>query len=395
MKLMKKLIKEVLEEKTLIKNSSIVGIATSISLFILFLANLFLSKIFGPELFGTFKTLIYLGSLIINLIDLGITLTLTKYVAEFKVKNKNKINYLILSLTKIKFVIFVIAISFIFLFKSQISFYFLHDISYSYLIIPLLFLIGINFMTIFQAIVKGYENFAVASISVIAGNIIYFLLVLLLKQTLEIQHAIIGLGISSIVSSLICLNYLIKQGFFKMKYRKFNVKKIFINYSLPLHILSIPNYLINAIVPILSLIFSIKLMGYYSFAFMFYFIPSIASGSLSSVLFSKISRLNGLEKYDDEKNTLKRVFILYTIFSVFGILGTFLFSELFISLIAPEYLPGIDLFKFLISFGFLSGYGTIMNFYLNAKEKLKKAGLVLLITTVLLFLISFILLKKI
>lgn len=393
MKSVKYFLKEILEEKQLIKDSFIVSVTAGVSSIVLFIAYLKLSNFFGPELFGVFKKIIYSSSFIAGLIDFGMTLTLTKFVAEFRAKNKKKISYLIWSFFKIRIAIYAIVLVGIFLFKSQIATHFLHDPSLSYLVIPLIFLIGIGFLSVLPAIVTGYENFKVLSIYNIVNNLLFLVIGLPLGYYFGIYYAILAFGLSTVISILICIKYLINENAFQKNYEKFDMKRIFMNYSIPLYILSFPSYLINAVIPALGLFFSNKIIGYYSFGLMFYFIPSIVSNSLSRVLFPKISKLNGSKNTTQTRSVLKRVFMIYSVFVVLGIFATLAFSKLFISLFASEYLPGLMLFKSLLILGLFSGYGTILNFYFNAKEKLKEGALVLLLTTILLFIFSFILLK--
>ncbi len=389
----KGVINGVLQEKDLIKNTFIVGIATSISSLLAFLANLFLSRMFGPESFGTFKTVVYLGGLVTGLADLGISLTLIKYVAEFNAKKKKSVGALVTSLVKIRVIAYLVVIIGLVLTRNQLATYLLHDSSLSYLFIPLIFMVGASSFNFLSATVQGYENFQLFSFATIARNVVYLGLGLLLGHFFGISYVILAFGVSTLLANLLCVKYLVKKRIFQ-KDDDVNTKEIFLNYSLPLFVLSVPNYLTNAIVPVLSLFFSTELMGYYSFAFMFYFIPSIVSGSLSRVIFPKISKLNGLKKHVDAKKTLGRVFVLYTVFVILGVILTLFFSELFISLVAPAYLPGLILFKVLIIFGLFAGYGGILNFYLNARERLKEGSLVVLVVVVLLFLVSYLVMSS-
>ncbi len=383
----------ILEEKEFLRDSAIVVFATSFSAILMFLINLAFSRMFGPELFGNFKNIIYLATVLTALMDLGTGITLTKYIAEFRGKNKKKIVCMTRWFLKLRIVIFSSVLLFLFLFRHGLVFYFLHDVSLNYLIFPALFVIGVSFFSVFSWMVKGYENFKLFSFSSVLMTVSYGIIGLILGYYFGVFYAVIGFGIASLIGNSICLNFLLKKGSFSKEYVKFDVKKIFWKYSIPMHVLMVPNYLGNAVVPLLSLFFSAKLIGYYSFSFMFYYAGLIIPGCLSTVLFPKVSKLNGIKKYDDAKKTLKRVMMIYTPIVIGGIIGCLLFSELVVSFIAPEYLPGLLMFKVLVCFGLLVGYAVIYTSYLSAKEKLKETAIILLVQNVLLFVISFVLLK--
>ena len=385
--------RDILEEKEFLRDSAIVVFATSFSAILMFLINLVFSRMFGPEVFGNFKNVLYLATVLIALIDFGTGITLTKYIAEFRVRNKKKIGYMTRWFLKLRIISFGIVLLVLFLFRDSLAIYFLHDISLKYLAFSGLFVIGVGFFSVFSWMVKGYENFKLFSFSSILMTVSYGIIGLTLGYYFGVFYAIIGFGIASLIGNLICLNFLLKKGSFSKEYVKFNVKRIFWKYSVPMYVLTIPSYLGNAVVPLLSLFFSTKLIGYYSFSFMFYYAGLVVPGCLSSVLFPKVSRLNGTRRYDDARNTLKKVMMMYTPIVIGGIIGCLLFSRMIVSFIAPEYLPGLSLFKSLVCFGLLMGYAVIFTSYLAAREKLKETAVVVFVQNVLLFVISFMLLK--
>jgi O-antigen/teichoic acid export membrane protein len=153
---------------------------------------------------------------------------------------------------------------------------------------------------------------------------------------------------------------------------------------------NIPVGLASLIVPLLSLFFASIMVGYFSFAFIFYFAALLIPNSLSIVLFPKISELNGLKKHTDAKNFLKRTFVIYTPIVLIGILIVILFSEQIINLISKEYLPSLFMFKVLISLGLIFGYNIIYTNYLRGLGRIKLFALLTLIQNLLLIAISFI-----
>jgi O-antigen/teichoic acid export membrane protein len=382
----------VTEEKDFIKNSTIVFMSTSFSNLILLLINLYFSRFFGPVLFGNYKTVIYLFSLLPSLIDFGMSLTLTKYIAEFRMKDKKKIGHMIRWFLKIRVVSFLVLLGFLFFFKDQLTVYFLHDGSLSYMMIAGLFILGAGLSGVLPQMVIGYENFKLSSFSNVLSNVLYAIIGISLGYYFGVFYAIIGYAVSVLIGNIVCLNFLLKQDAFK-KDEEFDVRGIFWKYSLPMYLLNIPSYLGLGIVPVLSLFFTNKIIGYFSFAFMFYYAGLMIPTSLSIVFFPKVSRLHGLNRHDEALKSLKRILGTYTVIVALGIIVTVLLSEWFVSIVAKDYLPGLLLFKVIISLGLLLGYFQVYGSYLSAKDQIRKTALIVLLQNFILFAVSFVLLS--
>jgi len=383
------------EERKFLEDSMLMVFTNSFSSIFLFLINLILSRIFGPDLFGNFKVVLYLSGFLIGLIDLGGILTLTKYIAEFRIRNKKRIGYLVWWFLRLKVMAFLVVFFTMLMFRNQIALYFLHDASLNYLIFSLLFVLFASLFNILNAVVVGYENFRLFSISVITTNILTLMLGTILGYFFGVFYAILGFGVSVVIGRMVCVKFLVDEGVFNKNYEQFDVKKIFWKFSLPIYFLQLPNYLGNAIVPILSLFFTTRLIGYYSFSFMFYYAALVIPTSLASVLFPKISRLNGVGDHNRMRESLKKVLFLYSLITVAGIVGCLFFSEFIVKVIAPEYIQGILLFKSLVCWGFVVGYFNIFMSYLSAREKLKETALIVLAQNVLLLIISFVVMSLI
>jgi len=239
----------------------------------------------------------------------------------------------------------------------------------------------------------GFENFKVFFISRVITSVGFFIFVLGSAKTFGLPYCFLGFSLSFILGNLYCLNYVLKERVLEKTKERFDVKRIFLKFSIPMHILSIPTYLGNFIVPILSLFFPIELIGQYSFSFLFYYGGLIIPSSFSSVLLPKISKLKTLNKEGKIRENLVKALMAYTIVVLIGIFFILLFGRTVISIIAPQYLPGLTFFKVLASFGLLSGYINIYISYLVAKEKIGLIAIMTLIQHVLLFTISFVMLK--
>jgi len=374
----------------LAKSSSIIFLALFSSGLIMFFAELLFSKIFGPVIFGRFRTILYLFSFLPLIIELGIGVTLTKYIAEFRSRNKEKIGYIVKWFLKLRILSYLVLMFLIFLFKEELSLIFLKDASLSYLIITGIFLVGLSFFNFFSFVVLGYQKFKLFAISNFltstASSIFGVLMI-----PFGIFFVIIGWSFGSLIGNILNIKFFFDKKIIKIS-GEFNIKKIFWKFSIPMYLINIPTALFNFIIPLLSLFFSQLLIGYYSFALIFYSATLLISTAISTVLFPKVSELNGLKKYDVAKKILKKVFLLYILIVFIGIILVVLISDwLFVSFF-ESYLPSLFMFKALVIFGLFFGLNTIYTNYLKGLGKVKKFALFTLIQNILLIIISFVLL---
>lgn len=375
-------------EGELIRRGTLVFLATSFASIIAFFANLIISRALGPQSFGYFKTVVYLFAFLPAIIDFGINSTLTKYAAEL---GKNRIKNLVKWLLKIKILSYVFLIAAIFILRDYLALYFLKDDSLSYLIIAGIFFVALSFFSTFSFIILGLQNFKLFSLSNFLSSSLQAIFVLLLIP-LGIYYMILGWGLGLLMGNIPNVFFLLK-GKLKDK-EKVDVKKIFFKFSLPIYPIELTTSLINAIIPLLSLFFSQILIGYYSFAFMFYWAAQLIPSSLSIVLFPKISELNGLKKYGHAKNILRKSFLYYSLVVIAGLVFVFLLSEWFINTVAKDYLPCLFIFKTIVSLGFLFGYNVIYVNYLKGLGKVKKFALFTLTQNIILIIVSFFLLNS-
>ena len=376
-------------EGELIRKGALVFLATLSASLIAFFANLIISRALGPQSFGYFKTVVYLFAFLPAIIDFGINSTLTKYAAEL---GKNRIKNLVKWLLKIKILSYVFLIAAIFILKDYLALYFLKDVSLSYLIIAGIFFAALSFFSTFSFIILGLQNFKLFSLSNFLSSSLQAIFALLLIP-LGIYYMILGWGLGLLIGNIPNVFFLLK-GNLKDK-EKVDVKKIFFKFSLPIYPIELTTSLINAIIPLLSLFFSQILIGYYSFAFMFYWAAQLIPSSLSIVLFPKISELNGLKKYGHARNILKKSFLYYSLVVIAGLVFVFLLSEWFINTVAKDYLPCLFVFKTIVSLGFLFGYNVIYVNYLKGLGKIKRFAFFVLLQNILLIAVSFALLSSI
>lgn len=381
------------KQKEMVKDSFILTFSNFITAFFTFISNMIIASIFGPGDFGVYKVMATaFGITIPLLIDLGGTFTLTKYIAEFHSKKK-KIGHLNQWFLKMRVVVFAVALVAILIFSRQIVMVLLHDLSYLNLIIPSIFIFIATYFLIFHHIVLGYENFKLYGFSIVFGRLIYmFLVIIVAYLTGSIYYSLFVYGFSFFIGYIVCIKFLAGKKFFKVK-EKFDVKKIFVKYSLPMHIFYSSNYLALSAIVILTPFFSAVSMGYFAWSYQFYWASTFIAFSISGMLLPKISRMDG--NSEETSEVLKNIITLYAPIAVIGIIGTLLFSNIFVSLIGSEYLPGLLIFKVVMIYGFIAGFGMIYVSYFTAKGDVKKVAILQLLINIVLLIIGFVSLKMI
>ena len=191
-------INAILEEE-LIKSSGMVFGASLIGSIILLVSNLVLSKHFGPESFGNYKTVVALFLFLPALIEFGAGTTLTKYIAEF---SDDRIPYMVRWFLKLRVVLYLFLLGFIFFFREQIAIYFLKDASLSYLILPGLLFGFFVFFEIFKPITLGFQNFKLYSFSQFLTFTSAGLFTIVVGYLFGVYYAIIAYGAGYLVGNL-------------------------------------------------------------------------------------------------------------------------------------------------------------------------------------------------
>jgi O-antigen/teichoic acid export membrane protein len=378
---------------SLIRTTGIIFIATFLGNVIAFIANFFLSTKLGPENFGVFKTIIYLFTFLAALANLGAQATIPKFVAEFRTKNRDKIGQLVRWFIIWRPLIILILAIPVILFRYEISMYFLHSTIYSNLIVAgTLISLSLSFGAL-PFIVQGFQNFRLFSLALFFG---YSLppLVSIFLIPFGLLPMILGFALATLSSYLVTLKFLLKERAFSDKIH-FNMKKIIWNFILPMHGLFIVMSLASLTVPLFSIFFDQKIIGYFSYSLMFYTASLLIPNVISSVILPKTSELTTLKKYTTGVRLLKKAFLLYTPIVIFGSIGVLLLSKFFILLLSPEYLPSLPIFISLIILGLFSGYGLIYAAYLQGQGNVKRTAFIILGINILLFLISAVLLNLI
>lgn len=375
----------------LAKSGSIILLANFSSNLILFFANLVIANQLGVINFGIFKIIIYLFSFLPLLIELGINVSLTKYISELGSKNRKKISYLVNWFLKLKIFSYLVFILILFLLGEQISIVFLKDASLSYLIAAGILLSGLTFFVVFQFVVLGFQKFKLYALSQFL-NISGSAIIGVLLSPFGIFYIILGWSLGPLIGNLINMRFFFSKVVLK-RTKSFDVKSKFLKFSIPVYLTNIITGLSTAIVPLLSLFFSQNKIGYFSFAFIFYSATLLIPLSLSMIVFPKVSELDGLKRYKDAKNILMKAFKLYAIVTIVGTIVVLLISDLLFVTFFSTYIKSLFMFKVLTIIGLIFGFNTIYVYYLQGLGKVKRFALFVLIQNILLIAISFVLMS--
>jgi O-antigen/teichoic acid export membrane protein len=371
------------------RSSGLIFLATFIGNLIVFLVDVFLSKLLGPVDFGIFRTVFYLFSFLPLLIDLGISISLTKYISQLRKRSKEKVSYLVKYFLKIRIVSFTALIISVLLLREQLSAMFLNSADLGYLIFPGVLISAMIFFNVFQNIVLGFQKFKLFALSqfmVLAASSILGLAL----NVFGLFYLILGWGLGYLVGNIFSITFFFREKVVNSS-ESFDVRKIFLNFSLPVHAIYIVNNIHFVIVPILSLFFSQELIGYFSFAFLFYFSALLIPNAISFVILPKVSEMK--DRHVDAKNLLEKAFLFYTPIVFAGIVAVLLLSDIVFNMFFQSYLPSLYLFKVVVTMGLLFGYNVIYTYYLQGMGKVKKFALFAIMQNIILIAVSFYLLS--
>ncbi|MFH1229169.1 MAG: oligosaccharide flippase family protein [Candidatus Aenigmatarchaeota archaeon] len=379
-------------EGELIRSGTIIFLSTFLGSLIAFAANLLISNMLGPENFGNFKVIIYLFAFLPVIVDFGINSSLTKYISELG-RDPQKSSHIIRWFMRIKILAWSAFALILFMMKDYIAIYFLKDASLSYLILAGIALMTFNISSsFFSSIVLGFQNFKVYGLTQFIGSALSPLLAIMLSGY-GTFFMVLGWGMGILIGNIPCMAYLLRKKLPK-RWGFFDVRNIFLKFSLPIYPIDLITNLFSIITPIMSLFFSQRLVGYYSFGFMFYYVAMLIPNSLSTVLFPKVSELSGLKRYDHARSILRKSFMYYTFIVIAGLMFVLLFSEWFIGAVSKDFLPSLPIFRVIVTLGFLFGYNVIYSNYLKGRGKVMKYAVFMLAQNIILMAVSIFLLSS-
>ena len=329
MKITKIIKKEIKDYKRFISDIIWKTIQTISKAIITFLIFSITANTLSQQDFGLYNYLLTLTSFFLMFGDFGISASISKYVAEYNVKDKDKLNSIVFS-SLVIFLIFSVLISIVGYILNWL--YFKEDLLYFSLLIPLIFLIGS--LNIFDGINRGLKKFKkLAYVSIISGVFSLPFIFLLIKP-----YGIIGALMVQIIFYGIYFVILLSTS----KYIKFSfdfniIKKIF-TYALTIGFASLAYffYITIDILFLESYGFLVEI-GYYqiiNYLFSFIFIPFSIIGQ---VVAPYITELRTHSNFDKIKYYFYRLFLFFLI-GIFMCIALYYTFPLIIDVIFKQYL---------------------------------------------------------
>jgi O-antigen/teichoic acid export membrane protein len=370
------------------KDTSTIFTATVVGSIALFLANIALSRLFDPEVFGNFKTVLNLALFVPAIIELGAGITLTRYLAEYSTKHKDKSVTLLRFFTKLRVISFVVAIVLIFIFRDIVSSTLLGSGVLSGLLIAGLVVAAASFFDIYKYAINGIQHFKTLAMSSLISYIATGAFTCVGAVLGGVFGALVGWGIGIFIGNI--LPWIETRKHFKgIKPAKFPLKPILKGYTLPMYLMIIPNFLGIAIIPILSIFFNQTLIGYYSFSLVFFNGIILLPSALYKVLLPKIAMMHGNNQKEEAKSMLKKMLVVYSAISVIGAICTLILSKDIINILSPKYLPGLVVFQYLIITCFIVGFMILLQMYYSAINSVRNTAIVVALQNIIQLAVSF------
>ncbi len=374
--------------KGLIKNISYNTLSNLLSIILGLLLNILIARILQPQQMGEYSYVVWFISFLSTLVLLGIPNTLTKYIAQFYPKEKEKIKDIFYSLTKIVIISFFVA-NFIFLVYLLFSFK-----NYQLLLYIFLGIVIITLNAIFRSIVIGLEKFNIVALDTVVNLSLQILLVGIILRKISVWQVMLWIYLFCLVISTILFYFFIKKDvkYFisSAKFDKVTTEEKQKIYKYLFYI-SI-SLLINMIVWERSEIFFLKIfsipqdLAFYSIAFTLAYFPNkiLTFGNVLLPFMSKI--------YGEKDFKLTSYYTQITDFVSFLLIPVYLFIFVFSSIIievlyGASYIPVGNILKILIIASLVSGISSVATAYVQAIEKtdmIFKIGVFVAIVNILL-----------
>ena len=380
------------KEKTIIDQSGYLLLADIIGTIVSFTSNFFLSLVLGPAGFGTLKTV---ASFFENFpVRMGFNTTLIKYLPELEAQNSlGKIKCLLKSFLKIRLIIVLITAVIFFLLRRQLSLWLLGTCTYNNLICAGIILFIVAFSDLFRPCVIGFRNYRLyVNINFLISTL-RNVLALALALIWGITGAIFGLSLGIIPGLGLCLKFLFQKKIFSVQKEKIDTWQIIKHYSLPTYFVNLTGLAGSLIVPLLALFYKQEIIGYYSFAMMISSNIALISGAIGQIFFPEVALEHFKNGASGSLRKLKRVLVLFLLACIIIIPLGIGISKPLILRYSPAYSSAIPIVRSLFLIYCLIGALSLVTAYYTAVGENKVAAMVSLFSSVVLFSLSFWILK--
>lgn len=369
-----KYILNIKHEETLMKNATLMFSMSLVSAVFSFSSTIIFSRFLGPSGYGVFKTAISLASTAAYVLDMGVRFLFPRYIAEFEDKNQpGNIARLIEKTLLIKAIFAIVILISTWFFSQTISQIFFHSHDLDTLVWVTMIVFVIIFLDVTIPILIGYQNFKLVALASILVPFTHIIIGIPLVYILGIKGLLLAAALAFIIGSIPGIRFIIKKAKREVRLKGFSFKSAVINYSLPAYFSSIPSYIFIVIIPILSLFYTQKQVGYYSFSLSFFTAAQLIPITLANVMFPKVAQLNAANKTSEAYKTFKRLIVIYTPIAICGIIFSIPIIKPVVSLLAPVFLPASNIIIYQVIASFIMGYFFIAVHYVTAINKLKMA----------------------
>jgi len=372
--IIKTYISQIKQEENLMKNATFMFSTGVVSAIFSILSTLIFSRFLGPSGYGLFKIAMGLASTAAYLLDVGVKFLIPRYIAEFEAKKQpENIAHLLEKTLLIKAVIAIVVLIITWFFSQSISQIFFHSKDLEILVWPSMLIFLIVFLDITVPILIGYQNFKLVALSSILVPFTHIIFGLPLVYILGIRGLLLAASLAFISGSIPAIRFIIKKAKRGVRLRSFSYKSAYINYSLPVYFSSFPTYIYIVIIPLLSLFYTQKQVGYYSFSLSFYTAVQLFPLTLANVMFPKVAQLHSRNKKASAYQTFKRLLIIYTPVAICGSILSVSAIHPIVRLLVPAFLPATKIIIIQVIASFIMGYFFITVYYVTAINKLKIA----------------------
>jgi O-antigen/teichoic acid export membrane protein len=285
------------------------------------------ARLLTPELFGQYNYLLALVSLFVIFGDFGLSTSTGKFVAEYRVKNKERIGRIIFSSLVVCFFLSLIVSVFVLIFGKIL---FASNYNFIFYLIPLIFLI--SSVSILNGIYRGLQEFKnLAIISLTSG-----LLALISAFFLISTYGIIGAILVQIFFYSISFILLIKSTKIHTSFDK-EIANNILQYALIIGFAGLSYFLYTRVdIIILEHFGYIVEIGYYEIInkiFTFLILPFIL---FSQVIAPEVTKLMANENYIKIRGYIQKIAYIFLIGIGISIISYFLLP-LIIKISLPEY----------------------------------------------------------
>src|SRR3989344_8587796 len=356
------------------KNATLMFSMSLVSAVFSFSSTIIFSRFLGPSGYGVFKTAISLASTAAYVLDMGVRFLFPRYVAEFEDKNQpGNIARLIEKTLLIKTIFAIVILISTWFFSQTVSQIFFHSHDLDTLVWVTMIVFVIIFLDVTIPILIGYQNFKLVALASILVPFTHIIIGIPLVYILGIKGLLLAAALAFIIGSIPGIRFIIKKAKRKVRLKGFSFKSAVINYSLPAYFSSIPAYIYIVIIPILSLFYSQKQVGFYSLSLSFYTAAHLIPTTLASVMFPKVAQLHSRNKKASAYQTFKRLLIIYTPVAICGSILSVSAIHPIVRLLVPAFLPATKIIIIQVIASFIMGYFFITVYYVTAINKLKIA----------------------